>query len=273
MRRSWLFIFGFLLLTAGTADAKFKFKGSIGLRGGYYALSGGDQYWDTLKEDFKNTYQDFSSFNYGVDVAIPVTDFLDFVVGADYYRSNVDVDSDVLYDINGDGKEIVRDFTNTVTLELLPIHVIGLRYHPLRSRSPKVSPFIGVQASVLLWRYKEEGTFVYLDIFALDNDSGSGRSEVPDYILLKDDTTYSNVDLAVNLQVGCEFYVHKHVTLSVMARYMMADDQLNRRFKVLNVKRLSREPYIQDVQLRSINNFDRLNLDNFDVGFQIAYKF
>jgi hypothetical protein len=258
------------LFLAGSAEA-FKFKGSVGIRSGYVNYVGGEDYWNRLKSNFRQTHKDFATLSYGVEVTYPVTSFLDFVVGVDWIRSRQDISSRVIWDVDGDGSYILKNFTNTVTLDLVPIHVLGMRYHPLK-KERWFSPFVGLQMSLLMWRYQEEGTFVIPDYHALDDNINHAGSEVPDYLVIHDKPSYLDFDLALNFQVGSEFYPYKRLTIGVYGRYVMADDQLNRQFEYLT-RKVRDEQWIQHVMVTTINVYDTIKLNHWEVSVSILYKF
>lgn len=263
-----------LIGNAGAEEGGFfqDFDWSFGVRVGYTGFSGGEAYWNTLEDNFRNDFSDFSSISYGFEMQVPITSFLDLTAGIDYFSTDVKIESDVLFDANGDGSQIISDYENDVKLTMIPIHVIGLRYHPFKAREWKFSPYIGLQASILYWKYEEEGLFVSLDSRDLDGDGRTGTSEVPDYLVIEDKTEFDDLDLAVNFQIGVEYYVARNFTIGFMARYTLAEDQLNRQFTILSV-RDTQSPKIQDVFVTNLNNYDRFALDNFDVGLTLLYKF
>lgn len=262
-----------LIVTAGDAFA-FKMKGMYGVRVGYSMLNGDEDFWRDMSQDFKEDEGDFSSVIYGIYGYWPITPFLDLGFGVDYIKREADIHSKYIYDLNGDGMELVFGFKNTVKFQMLPLHLMDVRVLPL-GRKRIVSPFASIGFALVFWEYEEKGTFVMPDPNTdIDRDGRWGGSEIPDFIAINDSTDHSDTDLAIELSVGIDFNIHKNFVISLLGKYSFMDEQVNKQFYVPNVRPSAQgEINLTDVRVSLINNFVQIELGTLEGFVSMMYRF
>lgn len=288
MRRSFLAITALfaLILCADLASAaeKSKFKGSLGVRGGYRSFMGESEFWDSMRNTFDGDASEFNSFSYGLELTVPLIPALDLHFGVDYFKKTMEFDSEVAYTIrtvvvndSGSSATVVRevkDFQNEFTFELMPIHLLGLRFHPLKKKS-WYSPFFGAEATLLLWRYEETGTFVIFDPESLDAEGNPIPNRSTSIEFKNTKMQFYDSELAFNLQAGIEFYPHKNLTLALWGRYTFCTDQVARKFRrlELNPRPGGQDQGIQDVFVRKFQTYEFLDLSSWESNISIMYRF
>jgi hypothetical protein len=188
----------------------------VALRGGYAIASAGSDLFDFTTEQLTLSKHDFSGLSLGANVGFGVSDRLDLTLDAGFSRAAKRSEFRDLVDNNR------LPIEQTTTFERIPL-TANLKYYlspPGQSIGTaawipaKLTPWVGVGAGAMRYRFKQDGDFV-------DYKTNNVYSSV-----------YESAEWTPMAQgmAGVDFSLTPMIALTTEARYLYAKGNLSRDF-------------------------------------------
>jgi opacity protein-like surface antigen len=190
---------------------------TLGVRGGYSHASAGSDVFDEVTSNLTLDRRDFSSFTFGGDFAVHLSERVDLVFSGDYSRAQHKSEFRKFVDNND------QPIEQTTTFERLPITAnvrlnlgsAGRSIGHLAWIPNRVVPYVGAGLGGMRYRFKQEGDFV--------NFSTNG---VFSAVLDTQAWTFVSQGFA-----GVDYNFSPKLGLTLDARYLHAKGELGSAFK------------------------------------------
>lgn len=193
----------------------FLFKtphGSFAVRGGFdYAIAGSDIFSFTTSQ-FTLNHSAFNAFTLGADLAIRLSPRVDAVIGSAYSGKSTPSESREF--VEGPQNLPIRQ---TTTFQRVPV-TASVRYYFLpRGRAigrfawvpASFTPYVGVGAGAMWYRFRQAGDFVDSETMAISTDSFTSSGFTPE----------------AHATLGTEFSISPRFAITGEARYTWAKAQ------------------------------------------------
>jgi opacity protein-like surface antigen len=134
----------------------------VSVRGGYAHANAGGDLFDFATEQLTLSKSDFSGFNAGAELAIPLGQRIDFTVDAGYARANKKSDFRHFIDNNDQPIEQTTTFQRVPLTANLRLNLVspGRSVGRLAWIPTTLVPWVGAGAGMIWYRFEQEGDFV-----------------------------------------------------------------------------------------------------------------
>jgi len=198
------------LLAAGPAAAAPPGRGgAFNFRFGGFFPSGNGDFWSANEAAFTLDHSDFNGLIGGVGYTVPINNYFEFDVNADFYAA-ASGSADRFYE-DQDGYPILHDtrlaiFPMTVGFRVLPAGRYARRGAEGKHYVRRPVPYLGVGFGMSYWLYEEEGDFVATDL-----------------TIVYDRLTDSGLAFETHAMIGIEFPVAPEWNVTLEVRHAWAE--------------------------------------------------
>jgi opacity protein-like surface antigen len=212
------------LAASRPAQAEPGYGGAFNFHMGGFFPSGDSAFWEVNEDAFTLDESDFNGFILGASYVAPISNFVEFGMGVDFYYESVRAADRNFTDQFGD--PILHDtrlsiIPLTADLRLLPAGRFKRTGADGRRLVRRPVPYVGGGIGMDYWTYEEEGDFVASDLSIV-------------YDRLKD----SGVAFETHVFAGIEFPLSPAWNLTFEARHSWADDTPGGAFEFVNPNEL-----------------------------------